>query len=92
MQIYADVLGKEIKMASSTQAGAKGSAIFASVAGGYFEDVQTAADVIADKSEKTYYPNPENTKKYEKIYREYVELTNYFGKANDVMKRLRTQG
>ncbi len=90
MQIYADVLGKEIKIASSTQAGAKGSAIFASVAGGYFDTVQKAADVIADKCEITYTPNPEDTKKYEKIYREYVELTDYFGRGgNDVLKRLR---
>ena len=47
------------------------------------------AEVIADKSEKTYYPNAENTAKYEKLYREYVELTNYFGKTNDTMKRLK---
>jgi len=88
MRMYADVLGKEIQIAASTQAGAKGSAIFASVAGGYFETSKDAAQVISDKCEKVYYPNPENTEKYAQLYENYKELSEHFSN-NNLMKRLK---
>jgi len=89
MQMYSDVLGKEIHICKTSQAGAKGSAIYASVACGYFASVPESAAVIADSSDITYYPNPENTKKYEKLYREYRDLCAYFSSENNVMKRLK---
>ena len=93
MQMYADVLGKDVKITKTTQAGAKGSAIFASVAGGYFATIKEAADVIADKCDLIYHPNKENSEKYRRLYQEYVKLTEYFGKGgNDVMKRLSSFG
>ena len=88
MQIYADVLGKEIKVTSGAQSGAKGGAIFASVAGGYFENPEVAAAVIADKCTKSYSPVPENTASYEKIYREYIRLCKYFALENPVTKNI----
>ena len=89
MQMYADVLGKNIKIAGSTQAGAKGSAIFASVAGGYFKDINQAVEIMADKPVKEYVPNSENTKKYAKLYSKYADLSNYFAKDSDIMKKLK---
>ncbi len=89
IQVYADVIGKKIKVASSTQAGAKGSAMFAAVAGGYFSDMNEAVKKLADKYGKVYYPNPENTRKYEKLYNEYKKLCQYFGSENNVMKKIR---
>ena len=89
MQIYADVLGMDIRVTKSTLAGAKGSAIYAAVAGGQFDSLQAAAEVLADPTERIYHPNPENTAKYDKLYREYAALSQYFGNGgNDVMKRL----
>ncbi len=89
MQIYADVLGKEITIAKSRQAGSLGSAIFAAVSSGYFASLPEAAAVLAEKCTEVYVPNPENTEKYAKAYAEYVELCRYFGQGgNDVMKRL----
>ncbi len=88
MQVYADVLGCPIKIAASTQAGAKGSAIFASVAGGYFDNVFDAAAVIADKSEKVYYPNDENHKKYQILYKEYLNVSDFFAK-NNIMRNIK---
>ncbi|MEE1013303.1 MAG: ribulokinase [Clostridia bacterium] len=88
MQLYSDVLGTEIKIAKSVQAGAKGSAIFASYAGGYFGSVNEAALAIADKCEKIYYPNSENMKKYEVLYNEYIKLSEFFSK-NDIMKNIK---
>lgn len=90
MQIYADVLGRDIKVTKSSQAGAKGSAVFAAAASDYFGSIKEAAQVIADECECVYHPIPGNTLKYKKLYDEYVTLTNYFGRGeNNVMKRLK---
>ncbi len=89
MQIYADVLGCEILLCQSTQAGALGSAIYAAAAAGVCPDIPTAAAAMGSPVVKTYAPNAENHKAYEKLYAEYVELYDYFGRGgNDVMKRL----
>ena len=89
MQIYADVLGREIRLCESTQAGALGSAIYAAAAAGVYPDIPTAAKAMGSPVVKTYTPNRENQKAYEKLYAEYVKLYDYFGRGgNDVMKRL----
>lgn len=92
MQIYADVLGKAIRITESKQAGAKGSAVLAAVASGYFPTVEKAAAVIADKCVTIYSPNLENTKKYEPLYKAYKELSEYFGSGkSDIMRRLKAR-
>lgn len=89
MQIYADVLGKEITVAESRQAGSLGSAIFAAVSSGYFASLPEAAAMLAEKCRTVYRPNLENTEKYARLYAEYKTLCDYFGRGgNDVMKRL----
>ena len=89
MQIYADVLGRTIGVTQSTQAAALGSAIYAAVAAGVYPDFTQAAKAMGAPVAKTYTPDPENQKAYEKLYGEYVTLHDYFGRGgNDVMHRL----
>lgn len=89
MQIYADVLGCEICLCQSTQAGALGSAIYAAAAAGVYPDIPAAAKAMGSPVVKTYTPNAENHKAYEKLYADYVKLYDNFGRGgNDVMKRL----
>ena len=89
MQIYADVLGKEICVPQSSQAGALGSAIYAACAGGAFDSFETAAEKMAIKTVKRYTPIKENTAIYEKLYKSYKELTDYFGRGgNGILKSL----
>ena len=89
MQIYADVIGKEICIAGTTQAGALGSAIYASVAGGIYKDVVEAAAHLARPDKCVYQPNPQNQIVYEKLYEEYKLLHDYFGRGcNIIMSRL----
>ena len=89
MQIYADVLGREIGVSQSTQAGALGSAIYAAVAAGVYPDMGAAAKAMGTPVAKRYYPNAENHKAYQKLYEEYVTLHDYFGRGgNNIMKRL----
>jgi L-ribulokinase len=94
MQIYADILGREIKISGSSQAPALGAAMFGAVAagkmGGGFDTIQEAAVVMARVKDYTFKPLPENVVTYSKLYAEYRMLHDYFGRgANDVMKRLK---
>ena len=94
MQIYADVLGREIKISGSPQAPALGSAMFGAVAAGRmaggFDSIQEAAKIMAKVKDYTYRHNPENTATYDRLYREYRLLNDHFGRGgNDVMKRLK---
>ena len=94
MQIYADVTGREFKVARSRQAGALGSAMHAAVAagpqaGGY-KDIVAAAAKMAHLTDKVYRPQPQNQAIYDRLYAEYVRLYDYFGRGqNDVMKVLK---
>jgi L-ribulokinase len=41
--------------------------------------------------DESYRPNPEHREVYDRLYREYVTLHDYFGRgANDVMKTLKS--
>jgi L-ribulokinase len=83
MQIYADVIGKEMKIACSVQTCALGAAIAGAVvaskeAGGYdnFEEAQAAMCGI---KKKMFKPNPENYKIYQELYSLYRKLHDAFG-------------
>lgn len=95
MQIYADVTGREIRLSASNQTPGLGSAMFGAVAagperGGY-ANIVTASRHMAHLQDVSYHPIPENQKVYELLFKEYVQLHDYFGRgANDVMKRLKT--
>ncbi|MBQ7336602.1 MAG: ribulokinase [Clostridia bacterium] len=89
MQIYADVLNREIAVADSTQAAALGSAMYASVAAGAYPNIQAAAEKLSKPCSRTYLPDAQNAAVYDLLYREYKTLHDYFGKENAVMLRLR---
>jgi len=94
MQIYADVTNREIKIAASKQTPALGAAMFGAVAagaekGGYDSVVDAAAN-MARVREETFKPIAENVAVYDKLYAEYNQLHDYYGRGeNDVMKRLK---
>jgi L-ribulokinase len=90
MQIYADIIKKPIKISGSAQGPALGAAIFGAVAGGAYPDVITAGGMMGKLKDIVYHPIHENSIVYDKIYKEYEILHDYFGRGmNDVMKRLK---
>ncbi|NOZ56421.1 MAG: ribulokinase [Calditrichaeota bacterium] len=94
MQIYADVLGKEIKIARSDLAGALGAAMYGAVAAGKsaggYDSIKEAIPHMAHLRDESFKPNAENQKIYDQLFAEYVKLYDHFGRgANDVMKVLR---
>lgn len=94
MQIYADVLNREIGVVRSAQAPALGSAMFGAVAagraGGGYDNIQQAAREMGGLLDTRYVPEPQNRRLYDLLYKEYAQLHDYFGRGgNDVMKRLK---
>lgn len=94
MQIYADVTNREIRISASSQTPALGSAMFGAVAAGKerggYDTIVDAAKTMARLKDKVYKPIPENVEVYDKLYREYEILHDYFGRGtNNVMKRLK---
>ncbi|HUW15379.1 MAG TPA: FGGY-family carbohydrate kinase, partial [Anaerolineae bacterium] len=94
MQIYADVTGREFKVAASKQAGGLGSAMFGAVAAGKsaggYDTILEAVQHMAHLKDEVFRPLPENQAVYDKLYGEYKVLHDYFGRGdNDVMKRLK---
>jgi L-ribulokinase len=94
MQIYADVTGRPLYIASNVEGGAVGSAMHGAVAAGKaaggFDSIVEATRQMARLRAESYQPNPANKTVYDQLYAEYVTLHDYFGRgANDVMKRLK---
>jgi L-ribulokinase len=90
LQIYADVTGRELSVAASSQGPALGSAIHAAVAAGAYTDIYAAANVMGKSIKSAFKPNLEHSKIYDALYAEYKTLHDYFGRgANDAMKRLK---
>ena len=90
MQIYADVLKMPVHIADAAQGPALGSAIYAAVAAGVYGDAAEGARRMGAKVARTYQPIPENAAVYEKLYQEYKQLHDYFGRGiNPVMKTLK---
>ncbi len=90
MQLYADVLGREIAVTSTAQAPALGVAIGAATAAGVYPDMQAAVAAMHADSDRIYTPDAKEHAVYDKLYAEYRTLHDYFGRGeNGVMARLR---
>ncbi|WP_339265742.1 ribulokinase [Paenibacillus sp. FSL K6-1330] len=94
MQIYADVTGKEIKVADTIQTAAFGAAMFGAVVAGKeqggFASIVEAAEAMARVREDTFKPNEAHVRVYDQLYKEYKGLHDYLGRGeNGVLKRLK---
>jgi L-ribulokinase len=95
MQIYADVTGRDIKLAKPLQTcSALGSAMHGAVAAGKaaggYNSIVEAAEHMAHVQKVSYRPRPESHTIYDRLFVEYKTLHDHFGRgANDVMKRLK---
>jgi L-ribulokinase len=98
MQIYADILAREMKVSRSAQTCALGSAIAAAVVAGSttggYDDFASAQVAMTGVKDVVYKPNHENNAVYMKLYKLYKQLHDGFGvpgtkvKMTNVMKDL----
>jgi L-ribulokinase len=80
MQIVADVLNMPIKVAASEQTCALGSAMAASVVAGVYKDIPEAQKAMGGGFEKEYRPDPARAKKYETLFKKYMDLGSFIEK------------
>lgn len=74
MQIIADATGKEFIINDNTNYGTiLGCAILGAVGSGLYSSLEQAADKMVHEKE-TIYPNKDNTKAYNRPFKEYLEL------------------
>ena len=87
MQIYADILGREMKVSRSAQTCALGSAIAAAVvagsASGGYDDFYSAQAAMTGVKDLVFKPIPENQAVYAKLYKLYKQLHDAFGLAEN---------
>jgi L-ribulokinase len=80
MQIVADVLNMPIKIASSDQTCALGSAMAASVVAGVYKDLPAAQKEMGGGFEKEFLPDPVRAKKYQALFLKYKKLGSFVEK------------
>ncbi|MBW6501677.1 MAG: ribulokinase [Bacteroidales bacterium] len=80
MQIVADVLNMPIRVASSDQTCALGSAMAASVMAGVHENISEAQKAMGGGFEKEYRPDPVRARKYQSLFEKYKKLGSFIEK------------
>jgi L-ribulokinase len=91
MQIYSDVINRPISLLDSAQGPALGSAIYASVAAGVHSDVETAAAKMGKCRERAYVPDRGHAETYDRLYRVYSALHDWFGRdRRELMRELQS--
>jgi L-ribulokinase len=81
MQIVADVLNMPIKVASSDQTCALGSAMAASVMAGIHKDMAMAQKAMGGGFEKEYRPDAKRAAQYDVLFRKYRKLGDFVEKS-----------
>lgn len=94
MQIFADVCGREIKIAESQQTGALGAAMWGAVAAGAaqggYDSIEEAVQNMARLRPECFTPDASRHEQYQVLFAEFEKLHDYFGRGgNPVMKTLR---
>lgn len=83
-QIYADVLNRPVHIVSAEEGGALGSAILAAAAAGEarggYATVSAAIDAMSAPSEACYTPCGQHASVYDRLYRIYLALHDFFGR------------
>jgi len=85
MQVLADVLNRDIKVAESEQTCALGAAMFAATAGGVYPTVEEAIESMNSGFEHEYAPDVGRAGQYAAIYEKYSGLGGFI--ENETMQR-----
>ncbi len=79
MQIYADVTGRTMLVAGSSQACALGGAVTAAVLAGQHRSFAAAQKAMTSLKDIAYKPITANRKVYDQLYKLYLDVHNAFG-------------
>ena len=81
MQLLADTSGREVHVPDSHEIPARGAALFGAVAAGAFADIGAAIESTRPKSMRSYSPDAQAGKTYEKVYAIYRRLYDMLGRS-----------
>ncbi len=79
MQIYADIIGRPMKISRSAQTCALGSAVAAAVVAGAYKNVTAAQKAMTGLKPVVYQPNPAAHAVYKNLYKLYRQMHDAFG-------------
>jgi len=82
MQIYADVTGRTMQVAGSSQACALGAAVAAAVLAGEYDGFPQAQKAMTSVKPVQYKPRTAERKTYARLYRIYMAVHDAFGGVN----------
>lgn len=93
MQIYADVLGVDIKIAACDQAAALGSSIYAALAAGAenggYDEYKEAVEGMTFMTDDEYTFHTKNKEKYDRLYQIYKRYSDTMGsKDREILQAL----
>ncbi len=74
MQVLSNILDMPVKVSKTEQSGALGAAMFASVASGFYKNVEDAQDAMGQGFETTYYPEKSKKNYYKRLYEKYKNI------------------
>ena len=77
MQTIANVMKIEVAVAAGDQPVALGAAMFAATAAGLYHEVEEAQRAMSAGTESIYRPDPEQAKRYDRLYNEYLALGSF---------------
>ncbi|MFJ7735144.1 ribulokinase [Lysinibacillus sp. NPDC097287] len=93
MQLYADILQKEIEVCVEQQVPAVGAAILGAMAAtpedGGFTHIEDAIEKLCQKEVLIYQPNVATKKIYDELFSCYKELSEYFAEKSAMMGKLK---
>jgi L-ribulokinase len=95
MQLFADTSGRTVRVPSSSEIPARGSALFGAVAAGAYADIGAAIDATRPGTARTYTPDPDAQRTYDDVYGVYRRLYETLGRGQvellHDLKRIRNE-
>ncbi len=81
MQLLADTSGRRVHVPEVSEIPARGAALFGAVAAGVFDDIGSAIEATRPKKVRTYEPDLEAKKTYDRVYEIYRTLYEFLGRS-----------
>jgi L-ribulokinase len=95
MQLFADISGLPVHVPASSEVPARGAALFGAVAAGAFEDISAAVASAPPGTARTYSPDTDAKRAYDRVYAVYRGLHDLLGRSHvellHALKRIRTE-
>ena len=82
MQLLADTSGRRVHVPEVSEIPARGAALFGAVAAGVFDDIGSAIEATRPKKARTYEPDLEAKKTYDRVYEIYRTLYEFLGRSD----------